>query len=203
MASACSTLFLFACSYASQSSVDPAGAAALTEADRMKTPTLERQFCWSCRVVGIWGEGCSLGPFSTHWLIYTVFIENSLSCFTWDDRCKKKWTTPSAGGAVVNSRWCCIRTRMRVGSAKVEWITCDDRCGMSQWWRGLNGGSTGVVGVLHRNQVLDCVEPTGWSTRVRAQLQLCTCREEGAGETWAKSDQVQMFYWRQHQVSDL
>lgn len=164
------------------------------------TLTLERQLCWSCGVVGIWGDGCSLCPLSTHWLIYTVFIENSFSCFAWDNRCKTQWTTASAGGAVVDNRWCCITVRMRVGSAKVEWITCDDRCGMSQWWRARNGGCVCVVGVL---QVLDCGEPTGWSTRMRAQLQLCTCREDGAGDTWAKSDQVQMFFWCQREVSDL
>lgn len=76
------------------------------------TLTLERQLCWSRGAVGIWGDGCSLCPFSAHWLIDTVFMENSLSCFTWDDRCKTKWTTASAGGAVVNNRWCCVALRL-------------------------------------------------------------------------------------------
>lgn len=76
------------------------------------TLTLERQLCWSRGAVGIWGDGCSLCPFSAHWLIDTVFMENSLSCFTWDDRCKTKWTTASAGGAVVNNRWRCVALRL-------------------------------------------------------------------------------------------
>lgn len=81
---------------------------------------------------------------------------------------------------------------------KAECITCDDRGWMRAWWRGLEGG-TADVGVLHRDQVLNCGEATGWSTRMRAQLQLCTCRED----TRAKSDLVQMLFWCQHEVSDL
>lgn len=158
------------------------------------TLTLERQFCWSCRVVGIWGDGCSLCPFSTHWLIDTVFIEDSLSCFTWDDRCKTKWTTASAGGAVVNNRWCCMTEdegRLCKGRVDNLWwqvwsepVMEGSECGCSPQGSGL--GLWWTHWLIYQDESTASALQGG-----------------GAGDTWAKSEQVQMFSWCQREVSDL